>query len=159
MKIASGARCRRVKLFRPWIILGTIPMIGIFLLWAADTAHAQEIPSIGMIIESTTIVPRTGEVIVSGTITCSEQGAEFLNISVRQPIGREDSISGSITRTDLPCDEDGEPYTVSIFAFLGSFKPRFAVIDASFTVCPPTGGCFSSAPILESVTLQPQPPS
>jgi hypothetical protein len=49
-------------------------MIGIFLLWAADTAHAQESPSVGMTVESTTIIPQTGEVIVSGTISCSEQG-------------------------------------------------------------------------------------
>lgn len=82
-----------------------------------------------------------------------------MNITIRQPIGRRDSITGSITRTDFPCDEDGEPYTVTIFALAGSFKPRFAAIDASFTVCPPDIGCFSSAPIVKSVTLQPQPPS
>lgn len=158
MKIASGARCRRVKIFRPYIILGTILMIGTFLVWAANTAHAQDSPSVGMTIESTTIIPQTGEVIVSGTITCSEQVVNFLNIAVRQPIGRRDSISGSVTRTDVPCDEDGEPYTLSIFAFSGSFKPRVAVIDASFTVCPPTSGCVS-ATILQSATLQPRPPS
>src|SRR6476659_9648391 len=104
MKRATRARCRRVKLFRPWIILGTILMIEIFLLWAADTAHAQESPSVGMTIESTIIIPQTGEIIVSGTITCSEQGEEFLNIAIRQPVGRKDSISGSVTRTDFPCD-------------------------------------------------------
>src|SRR4051812_21750340 len=57
MKISSGARNRRMKSFKPWIIFSTVLMIGIFLLLPVDTAHAQESLQTDMTIESTTIIP------------------------------------------------------------------------------------------------------
>ena len=158
MRISSGARNRRMKLFKPYITLGTALMIGIFLLLPADTAHAQESLQTDMTIESTTIIPQTGEVIVSGTLSCSEPSTVVLNhvsVEVRQPIGRLMSIQGFLEGTNFQCDENGTPYTLSVFAFPGSFKPGTAVIDAFYQACPETGLCGQTIISPRAVRLQP----
>jgi hypothetical protein len=129
-------------------------MIGVFLLLQANTAHAQESLQVDMTIESATVNPRTGEVIFSGTVTCSEPATAFVNISVNQPVGRLTSIQG-FANTSLPCDEDGETYTTSAFASSGSFKPGNAVLQGILTACDPFG-CSQVITPPQAIRLMPQ---
>ena len=143
-----------LKSFKSWIFLDTILMIGIFLLLPVDTAHAQESLEVEVTVESM-VVPQTGEVIVSGTVTCSEPTTGSLVIVVSQPVGRLKSISGE-SSTNVACDENGEPYTLSVFASSGSFKPGTAVLEeVSFFACAPSGDCGGVELPPQAVTLRP----
>lgn len=143
-----------MKSFRSWIILGAMPMIGIFFLLPANTAHAQVGLEVDMTIESAAVIPRTGEVIISGTVTCSEPATAFVNVSVSQPVGRLTSIQG-FANTSLPCDEDGEPYTISAFASSGSFKSGNTVFQGILTACDPFG-CSQVVTPPRAISLRPQ---
>jgi len=67
------------------------------------------------------------------------------------------SIQGSFDSIDFQCDEDGEPYTLSVFAFPGSFKPGTAVIEGFYQACPEIGLCSQAIISPRAVRLQPQP--
>jgi len=109
---------------------------------------------VDLTIESATVNPRTGEVIISGTVTCSEPATAFVNISVTQPVGRLKSVQG-FANTSLPCDEDGESYTTSAFASSGTFKPGNAVLQGLLTACDPFG-CGQEITPPQAISLRPQ---
>ena len=123
-----------MKSKRTWILLTSVLSIGSFPLLPIQAAQAQEAFQIDVTQESATVDPQTGQVTISGTVTCSEPADAQVYVTVMQPIGRGNGISGS-SYTPVRCDQDGEPYTVSLFAYQGRFGPGRAVVTVDAYAC------------------------
>lgn len=120
---------------RSWVLLGTVLALGASPLLPVRTAHAQEPFVVDVTVDSATIDIQTGGVTVSATVTCSEPTTTQLSFFVNQPVGRRTSVTGSRFFDALPCDPDGESYTVTVFADAGRFTSGRSVISASAFVC------------------------
>jgi len=123
-----------VKTKRTWILLSTVLSIGSFPLLPIQIAQAQEAFQLDVTQESATVDPQTGQVTISGTVTCSEPADAQVYVTVTQPIGRDKGVAGS-NYALVRCDQDGEPYTVSLFAYEGRFGPGRAVVIVDSYAC------------------------
>jgi hypothetical protein len=108
--------------------------IVVFYLLPIGTAHAQAVFDAEVTQETSTVNPQTGQVIITGTLTCSEPTEAEVYIKVTQPIGREGAVEG-VNAALLYCDEDGEPYTFSIFGHNGRFGAGRAVVSMDVFAC------------------------
>jgi hypothetical protein len=111
------------------------------------TAHAQK-PApepepttfgIDVSIDSATVDNKTGQVIVTGTVFCSEPALIYLGVEVTQAVGRKDGVEGGNWANSVECNEDGVPFKESIFARSGRFGPGQAVIRVYADGCGATG--------------------
>jgi hypothetical protein len=123
----------KVKSNRTWILLSTVLSIGGLPLLPIQTAQAQEAFQIDVTQDSAT-VDQSGQVTISGTVTCSEPADAQVYVTVTQPIGRDKGIAGS-NYAPVRCDQDGEPYTISLFAYEGRFGPGRAVATVDAYAC------------------------
>ena len=104
------------------------------------TAHAQE-PApeptfdINLSIDSATVDNKTGQVIVTGTVSCSEPALIYLGVEVTQAVGRKAGVEGSNWADSVECNQDGVPFKESVFARSGRFGPGQAVIRLSASGC------------------------
>jgi lipopolysaccharide export system protein LptA len=143
-----------MKSFKSWISLNAILMIGFFFLLPVDTAHAQEGFQAAITVDSATVNAQTGKVTVSGTVTCSQPAfTSDVTVIARQTIGRTTTIRAQVS-TSVVCDQNGETYTVSVFADQGIFKPGPALIQASIFACDAGINC-DSEEIFQPVRLEP----
>ena len=117
-----------------WIVLSSLLMTGMFLVLPIETASAQESIDIEVTQDSATVDPRTGEVTISGTVTCSAPLEAQVYGGVNQPVGRTDSVEG-FGYGAFYCDKDGQPYSFSLFPYRGRFAPGRAVITVDAYVC------------------------
>jgi hypothetical protein len=106
----------------------------VFCLLPIGTAHAQAIFDAEITAETSTVNPQTGQVIITGTLTCSEPTEAEVYIMITQPIGREGAVEG-VNSGLLYCDEDGEPYSFSIFGHNGRFGAGRAVVSIDVFAC------------------------
>jgi hypothetical protein len=63
---------------------------------------------------------RTGSATISGTVTCSEGAFAFIDISLRQQVGRF-TVRG-FGFIEMQCDGTAQPWTVEVFGDTGQFK-------------------------------------
>src|SRR5215210_1127998 len=124
-----------------------VPFVAVLLLMVAAVSPvaAQEG---GTILQdpviTSAVVDRTGQhVTVTGTVECEEPGEAFLDIFLRQDVGRFNSIQGS-GGTLIECTEAGEvvPFTATVQSFEVRFAPgRARAFMAGFGECDEFG-CF-----------------
>jgi hypothetical protein len=119
---------------RTWILFSAALSAGAFSLLPTQVAHAQEGIAVDVTQESATVNPQTGEVTVSGTVTCTGATEAQVSVNVTQPIGREGAVQGG-GYTSVPCNQNGEPYTISLFGYDGRFGPGRAVITVDAFAC------------------------
>jgi hypothetical protein len=127
---------------RTWIFLSAVLSAGTLSLLPIEAAHAQkgegegegEGIAIDVTQESATVNTQTGEVTISGTVTCSGAADAYINVSLMQPIGREKGVEG-FSYGLVQCGPDGEPYTLSLFAYRGRFGPGRAVLTLNASAC------------------------
>ena len=114
------------------------------VLVAAGSALAQEAaapgpgrpggPSVdnlgleGITVTSTTLDKKTKEVTVSGTVTCSSPLSVFVQSSVRQDVGRFNTVWG-MGGTEVACDGE-TPFSLTISPFKGRFGGGSAEVFA-----------------------------
>jgi hypothetical protein len=131
---------------------------GVFSLLPIEAAHAQkgggegEGVVVNVTQESATVDSQTGEVTISGTVTCSGAAEAQVYVNVTQPIGRKDAVQGS-NYALVPCDQDGEPYTISLFGYDGRFGPGRAVLTLDAWACTADYSVCDDARIQQSVRL------
>jgi hypothetical protein len=77
-------------------------------------------------------------------VTCNEPALISLGIEVRQAVGRKDGVQGFNYSDAVQCDEDGEPYKLSIFAYSGRFGPGQAVVVVNANGFTPNGYDYAS---------------
>lgn len=123
-----------MKSARTWILFSAALSAGAFSLLPIQAAHAQEGVSVSVTQESATVDPQTGQVTVSGTVTCTGATEAQVSVNVTQPIGREGAIQGG-NYASVPCNPAGEPYTISLFGYDGRFGPGRAVVSVDAFAC------------------------
>lgn len=136
---------------KSWILIGVV-LTTFFALAPIETAHAQSSFQIDLSFESATVAPQTGEVRVEGTVTCSEPALIQVGVGVRQAVGRKDGVQGFNYSDAVECDEDGEPFNVSVFAYEGRFGPGQAVIELNASGCTANGCDFSALQVPTRLT-------
>lgn len=137
---------------RTWILFSAVLSAGVFSLMPIETAHAQEGIAVGVTQDSAIVDAQTGQVTVSGTVTCSGAAEAQVYVNLTQPIGREGAVQGS-SYALVPCDQDGEPYSLSLFGYDGRFGPGRAVVTVEAYACTPDYYSCDDARIQQSVRL------
>ncbi len=84
-------------------------------------------------VTSTTIDSKTKELTVSGTVTCSEPLSVFVEASVRQDVGRFNTVHGG-GGTEVACDGE-TAFSLTASTFEGSFGGGSATVDADAIAC------------------------
>ena len=87
----------------------------------------------GVAVTSTTPNKATGEVVISGTVTCSEPQSVFVQGSVRQDVGRFNTVQG-FGGTEVFC-QGQTPFSFSVSPFEGRFGGGQATVSASAFAC------------------------
>ncbi len=111
----------RRRLFVPFL---AVPLL---LVAAAAPVSAQEGHEDTVIADpviTSATVARSGDVTLTGTVTCEEAGFAFLELHLRQNVGRLHTIQGG-GFTEVECTEAGEvvPFTTTVRPFEGRFAP------------------------------------
>jgi hypothetical protein len=76
-----------------------------------------------------------GLAVVAGTVTCSDPtNYTTLNVTVRQPVGRFESLEGRVFEALGPC-EDELSFSVSVVPDSGRFTPGIVYITAETFAC------------------------
>ena len=89
-----------------------------------------------------TVVPRTGEATISGTVVCSEPGSVYVEGELRQRAGRT-FISGYFF-TSVDCSTEPTSFTISVVEANGRFVGGKATIRNVFIEgCSDSGDCTS----------------
>jgi hypothetical protein len=103
-------------------------------------AQAQEI-TVDLVITSTTVDPHTGDVTVTGSVTCSEAATGFVTVELTQRVGRG---SGA---TEVNCGPTRTSFTFTVEPNEGEFRPGRATMRAyaDVYVCDLTTGCRSGS--------------
>ncbi len=95
--------------------------LGMLLGTTAAPVAAQETEMFsGFTITSATVDPRTGEIVVSGTVTCARTGLFFVGVSMRQQAGRVPIYGGAWA--EVQCNEVGQ---VVAFTATGGSDGKF----------------------------------
>jgi hypothetical protein len=109
-------------------------MLGLLTLGVAP-AVAQEELTVEVTFDQTTVDPRTGEVTLSGTITCSEPALVDVFGELRQQVGRIFTVRGFVgVFVECPGPE-GTTFTVTVTADQGRFVPGPARLTAVVFGC------------------------
>lgn len=117
------------------LFVGAALSAAISLLLSSETAHAQSFV-IDLTVESATVEQQTGEVIVTGTVSCSQPTLlSFVRAEVRQAVGRKSGVQGVKEVQNVECGDIGAPYSISVFAGVGRFGPGHALIVGSAFGC------------------------
>ncbi len=108
-------------------------------------AQAQEI-TVDLVITSTTVDPHTGDVTVTGSVTCSEAATGFVTVELTQQVGRLSTVRGS-GATEVNCGPTRTSFTFTVEPNEGEFRPGRATMRAyaDVYVCDLTTGCRSGS--------------
>lgn len=89
-----------------------------------------------------TVVPRTGEATISGTVVCSEPGSVYVEAELRQRAGR--TIISGYGFTEVECSTEPTSFTISVVGSNGRFVGGKATIrNVYIEGCPDSGDCTS----------------
>jgi hypothetical protein len=111
-------------------------MLGLLTLGVTPVA-AQEELTVDVTFDQATVDPRTGEVTLSGTITCSEPAVVDVFGELRQQVGRIFTVRGFFgVFVECPGPE-GTTFTVTFTADQGRFAPGAARLIVTVLGCVP----------------------
>jgi hypothetical protein len=117
----------------------TFLIVGLLLAGLAVAVAPLAAQTTGFTLDITvtgaTADPKTGELIVQGTVTCSEAASYSLGVAVRQYVGRNTAISGSSYTSGTCPGPEGTPFSISIYGTNGRFGPGQALIQADAFGC------------------------
>ena len=83
----------------------------------------------GITVTSITLDKKTGQVVVSGTVTCTEPLSVSVQGSVRQDVGRFNTVQG-FGGTEVLCDGE-TPFGFTVSPFEGRFGGGRATVEAA----------------------------
>ena len=138
------------------LLVTTLVMLGLLVL-SLTPAGAQD----QLTIDQATVDPRTGEVTLTGTVTCSAPVTVGINGWLDQQIGHNLTVQGSFSQNvDCPGPE-GAMFSIAITPDEGRFIPGEAHLIARMAGCmynPELGYCTRIGYHLETtVRLTPAP--
>jgi hypothetical protein len=139
------------------VLATMLVMLGLLTL-GVTPAVAQQEPTVEVTIDQATIDPRTGEVTLTLTVTCSgfeEFRFALISGELRQrPVDHPVSVWAPFRQgrepVQAPCPPEGFTYTVTFSAVQGTFRPGPAHLTVVVAACVPifpTRACGS--PVVE----------
>jgi hypothetical protein len=126
-------------------LLVTVLMALGLLASNAAPSVAQEGLVVDVTIDQATVDPRTGDVTLTGTVTCSEPAVVDVFGELRQSVGRVFTVRGFVgVFVECPGPE-GTTFSVTVVPDVGEFRPGRARLIAFVFGCaefdPVTGEC------------------
>jgi hypothetical protein len=120
------------------VLATMVIMLGLLTLGVTPTV-AQEEPTVEVTIDQATIDPRTGEVTLTGTATCSGLGSQFAFVEIFGDL-RQD-VGGGVWApfyVVTPCPPEGATFSQTFTAVQGSrLRPGPAHLTAVIIGCVP----------------------
>jgi hypothetical protein len=121
-------------------LLATIlVMLGLLTL-GVTPAVAQQ-PTVQATIDQATVDPRTGEVTLTGTVTCSAEEFVFVEIYgqllQRPAFPHPHSVFAPFYELVAPCPAEAATFSVTFTAVQGTLRPGPAHLIAEFIGCVP----------------------
>jgi hypothetical protein len=126
------------QLYQQRLFQGIVLLMGLLVLavaLAASPVFAQEPFTLDVTITNATVNSQTGQVTISGTVTCTEPAAYSLSLGVTQYVGRTNVITGSTYTSGTCAGPQGSTFTAVVYGSNGRFGPGQARIDASVYGC------------------------
>jgi hypothetical protein len=120
-------------------------MLGLLTV-GVTPAVAQEEPTVEVTVDQATIDPRTGEVTLTLTVTCSGfeefRFAEIYGQLRQRPVDHPLSVSAPFLQGGAPlrapCRPEGATFSVTFTALQGTFRPGPAHLTGGILACLPT---------------------
>jgi hypothetical protein len=104
------------------VLVTALAALGLISPVGTTSALAQEPLSVDVSVQDATIDPRTGDVTISATVSCSEWSWVGAGFEVRQDLGRLQTIRGYSSTWGTWCPgPEGSPYTITVRAYEGKF--------------------------------------
>ena len=114
-------------------------VLGLVTLGAAP-AIAQQEPTVEVTFDQATIDPRTGEVTLTGTVTCSGLDSAFAFVEIHGQLVQGVGRGGVWAPFDVlvaPCTPEGATFSKTFTAVAGRLRPGWADLTAVFFGCVP----------------------
>lgn len=127
------------QLYQQRLFQGVVLLMGLLVLavaLAASPTIAQEPFTLDVTITDATVNVQTGQVTITGTVTCTQPASYSLSVGVTQYVGRTNAITGSTYYLTGTCPgPQGTTFTAVVYGSNGRFGPGQARIDASVYGC------------------------
>jgi hypothetical protein len=123
------------------LLATVLAMLGLLTL-GVTPAVAQQEPTVEATIDQATIDPRTGEVTLTGTVTCSGAEervfAEIFGQLVQRPLyPHPQTVWAPFYELVAPCPPEGATFSVTFTAVQGKLRPGPAHLTAVIVGCVP----------------------
>lgn len=131
------------QLYQHRLFQGVVLLMGLLVLsiaLAAAPTLAQTPFTLDLTITGTTVDSQTGQVTITGTVTCTEPSSYNVSIRATQYVGRTTAISGSNYTSGTCAGPQGSTFTTVLYGTNGRFGPGQAQIDAYASGCTGYGG-------------------
>src|SRR5215216_3229510 len=143
------------------VLATMLVMLGLLTL-GVTPAVAQEEPTVEVTIDQATIDPQTGEVTLTGTVTCSgfEEFvfAEIYGQLLQRPVyPHPRTVWAPFYELVAPCPAEGATFNVTFTAVQGTLRPGPAHLTAGIVACVPiypTSFCEARASAQLDTTIQ-----
>lgn len=126
------------ELYQQRLFQGVVLLMGLLVLavaLAASPTVAQEPFTLDVTITDATVNNQTGQVTISGTVTCTQAASYSLSLGVTQYVGRTNAITGSTYLTGTCPGPQGSTFTAVVYGREGRFGSGQARIDLSAYGC------------------------
>ncbi len=112
-------------------------VLGGFPAFAHGPGGEEEL-AMDVAIKSASRVPRTGRLVVQGTLTCSEAAEAEVTVYAEQTVGRFGLVEGGSYSQGLRCTPQGSSFSATLSAHRGMrFQPGKVTIFAEAFACSP----------------------
>jgi hypothetical protein len=121
------------------VLATMLVMLGLLTL-GVTPAVAQEELTVEVTFDQATIDPRTGEVTLTGTVTCSEY-SEFVFVRIYGQLVQSVGRGGVWAPFDVlvaPCTPEEATFSKTFTAVAGRLRPGWAHLTAAIFGCAPT---------------------
>src|SRR3954453_16127938 len=102
---------------------------------SASPSLAQDALTAVVTIDGGTVVPRTGQAAISGTVTCSEPVDFVFDANVVQNVGRVFIIRGYIPQQGTCPGPDGVSFTAPVVSDSTGFRPGLVDVEVAGYAC------------------------
>lgn len=126
------------QLYHQRLFQGVVLLVGLLVLsiaLAAAPTIAQEPFTLDVTITDTTVNNQTGQVTISGIVTCTEPASYSLSLNATQYVGRTNAITGGTYQSGTCAGPQGSTFTAVLYGREGRFGPGQVRIEAYVSGC------------------------
>lgn len=131
------------QLYHQRLFQGVVLLVGLLVLSlavAATPTTAQTPFTLDVTITDATVNSQTGQVTISGLVTCTEPASYSLSLSATQYVGRTNVITGGTYQYGTCAGPADSTFTAVLYGREGRFGPGQVRIEAYVSGC--VGGAY-----------------